>query len=575
MSTFDFVNEEILEDLGTYRGAWLQSMSVNETLNSEVNVLTERVHEVEENLLRISDAYDNAGWSPLPGEEAREIPLKTVKKMAEVSRALNAVNPFVKRGVNARISYIWGKGVMFDGLEAVKDKFKTNRLKMFSPQAYEELERVLATDGNAFTALPVRDELNGMKTNAFRISLDEIVGSVSNPLDTEEIWYYKREYKVVVTDPDSGEQSTRSEIKWYMSIAYYQKRKEAGKGMPRRWNKHGVEQNFVIQHMAVNKQVGWRWGLPDIAPVIFWAKAYKEYLEDNAMLVKAYSRLAWQVKVPNAQAGNTASATVMRPPQRDPLTGELSSVGGTYVGTTEMSSVAPTGSQVDFNKGSALASAIASGLEVSKVVITSDPGEGNRATAETLDLPTLKAMESRQMVHIERFMEIFEFWGAKVDMNASSQLLTIEESLRPDVRIAEVVESGGEPPKASEQVTVTFPPIHSDSNKDHAAAIGTYVELGVLYKQEARRDALQHLDLPPFKPWWELPTVEDDPAKKEEQDRQDAQSELNAEREKERMENAPSVIPGQGKSGGIAAKGGAMNSANSARDNRKSDSKKS
>lgn len=562
MSIFDFANKSALEDLGTYHAAWIEAEAVNESLNAEVGNLTERVREVEEDLLRISDAFDNVGWSPLPGDEAREIPLKTVKRIAEVSRALNALNPFVKRGVNARISYVWGKGVMFDGIESVKDQFTKNRLKMFSPQAYEELERVLATDGNAFTALPIKDVVKDVPTNAFRVSIDEIVGSVSNPIDTEEIWYYKREYTVIVTDADTGEQTPKTEIKWYMSMPYYQKRKALGKGMPRRWNKHGVEQNYVLHHMAVNKQVGWRWGLPDVAPVIFWAKAYKEYLEDNAMLVKAYSRLAWQMKVPNAQAGNAASATVLRPPQRDPLTGEMMGVGGTYVGTTEMSAVPPSGSQVDFNKGSALASAIASGLEVSKVVITSDPGEGNRATAETLDLPTLKAMESRQMVHIERFTEIFEFWGAKIDMNTSSQLLTVEES-------------AGTPPKASEYVIVTFPPIHSDSNKDHAAAIGTYVELGVLYKQEARRETLQHLDLAPYKPWWELPTIEDDPAKKEEQERTDELAEKNAEREDARLEKQGSVIPAQGRSGGIAAKGGAMNSSNSARDNRRSDSNKS
>lgn len=549
--------------MGPYRAAWMEERELNETLNEEVRYLGERVQEVEEDLLKISDAFDGVGWSPLPGDEAREIPLKTVKNIAGIARAMNAMNPFVKRGVNARISYIWGKGVMFDGIESVKDKFAANRLKMFSPQAYEELERVLATDGNAFTALPIKDEVKGEPTTAFRVSLDEIVGSVSNPMDTEEIWYYKREYSVVVTDADTGEQTTKSETKWYMSIGYYQKRKALGKGMPRRWNKHGVEQNYVIQHTSVNKQVGWRWGLPDIAPVIFWAKAYKEYLEDNAMLVKAYSRLAWQMKVPNAQAGNAASATVMRPPQRDPLTGELKSVGGTYVGTTEMSAMPATGSQVDFNKGSALAAAIASGLEVSKVVITSDPGEGNRATAETLDMPTLKAMESRQMIHIERFTEIFEFWGAKVDLNTSSQFLTIEES-------------AGQPPKASEYVMVTFPAIHSDSNKDHAAAIGTYVELGVLFKQEARREALQHLDLAPYRPWYELPTLEDDPAAEEKQKREDEKAEKAFQQEQERAKSeAQSVIPAQGKSGGIAAKGGAMNSANSARDNRKADSGKS
>lgn len=570
MGLFDVLSiSSRLQDSEVYYSAWLEEQAKVDGLNEEISYLNSRVHEVEEDMLRISDAFDNVGWSPLSVEDSKEMSLSTIKKIAGVARAMNAMNPFVKRGVNARISYIWGRGVMFDGIENVKDQFAKNRSKVFSPQAYEELERVLATDGNAFMALPTKDEVKGMPTATFRVSLDEIVGAIANPLDKEEIWYYKREYKVLVTNLDTGEQEAREETKWYPSIGYSQKLKEAGKNLPRRLNKHGVEQNYVIQHTSVNKQVGWRWGVPDILPVIFWAKAYKEYLEDNAMLVKAYSRLAWQYKVPNAQAGAVASATVMRPPTRDPLTGELQNIGGTHVGTAEMTSLPATGSSVDFSKGSALASAIAAGLEVSKIVITSDSSDSNRSGAESLDLPTLKAMESRQQIHVERFMEIFEFWGAKVDLNMSSQLLTIEEQLNQ--KTFDFEESAGERPEPSQYASVTFPPIESDSNKDHAAAVGTYVELGVLFKQEARREALQGLNISPYKPWWELPTLEDDPAKQESQQYEAEQAEKNLELEQQKVEG--SVIAKQGVSGGVAAKGGKQTSNNEAKNNRQADSK--
>lgn len=561
MGALDFIklptHIEALEDLGTYRRAWELEYAKNESLSDEVNYLHAELREVQEDLLRISDAFDNVGWSPLPGEEAKELSLKTVKDIAKIARAMNAMNPFVKRGVNARISYVFGRGVKFDGIDSIKDSFGKNRAKMFAPQAYEELERVLATDGNAFTALPIKDEVNGMPTGAFRVILDEITNTISNPVDREEIWYYQRTYKTVVTNRETGEQETKEEIKWYASLAYYQKIKAIGKSLPRRWNKYGVEQNYVMQHTAVNKQVGWRWGVPDILPVIFWAKAYKEYLEDNAMLVKAYSRLAWQVKVPSASAGNVASAQVMSPPTRDPMTGELRNIGGTTIGTHEVTPMPASGSGVNFDNGSALASAIAAGLEVSKVVILSDSGASNRAAEGSLDLPTLKAMEARQQVHVERFMEIFEFWGAKVDLNMSSQLLTIEES-------------AGEKPEPSEYASVVFPPIETSSEKDHATTLGTYLELGVLFPSEVRREALESLNISPVKQWWELPTIEDNPAKKEEQDRTDAQAELNFKREQQQA----SVIAAQGRSGGVAAKGGAQSTANSARDNRAADSKK-
>lgn len=568
-------NPSAVEDLGTYQSQWVLERAKNDNLNEEVNYLRGDIVELQENMLKIADAFDNVGWSPLPQDEANEMTLKTVKKIAGIARAMNAMNPFVKRGVNARISYVWGRGVKFDGIDDIKDEFAKNRKKMFSPQAYEELERVLATDGNAFTALPINAEVKGTPTSAFRVTIDEIEGAISNPLDKEEIWYYKRTYQVIVTNRETGEQESRSETKWYASLEYYTKLQALNKNLPKRWNKFGVEQNYVIQHTAVNKQVGWRWGVPDVLPVIFWAKAYKEYLEDNAMLVKAYSRLAWQIKVPNGQAGGVASAQVMAPPTRDPLTGELRNVGGTHVGTHEMSPIPASGSSVDFDKGSAMASAIASGLEVSKVVILSDSGTSNRAAEGSLDLPTLKAMESRQQVHVERFMEIFEFWGARVDLNMTGQLLSVDDELNERTKkTREVMESAGEKPQPTGYVSAVFPPIEADTPKDHATAVGTYVELGVLFKSEARREALESLNINPVKPWWELPTMEDDPAKQEEQEHQEERADQQFEQQAAQADKQAKVIAKQGVSGGVAAKGGAQTTANSARDNRKADSRK-
>lgn len=500
----------------------------NQELQEEIGYLDASVRDLQEDMLKISDAFDRRGTAEIGVSEvdATEITLATVKKVAKLARALNTMNPFVKRGVEARMGYIWGKGVSFDGVNGVTEEMTKNRRVLFSPQAYEELERVLATDGNAFTALSNSD------APAFRVPLDQIVGCVSNPLNREEIWYYKRQYDVVRTSSVTGQEVVETVTKYYPSASYYKSREAEGKGIPKRWGQTGVEQNYVIQHTAVNKQVGWRWGVPDIMAVIFWAMAYKEYLEDNAMLVKAYSRLAWQVK-PSSAAGAQAAATQLRtPPTRDPLTGEQRNVGGTAINGLggELSPVAATGSTVDFSKGSPLASAIASGLEVSLVVITSDPGSGNRATAETLDLPTLKAMEKRQQLHTERFLEIFEFWGAKVEGY---------------IGVTEATEAKTER-DAPKNVVVTWPQIQSDSTKDRIAALGVATELGIIFKEEARREALDVFGIAPYKPWDELP-------------------------EPPEPTTTESVIPSQGNSGGVAASGGSLSTANQSRDNRDSD----
>ena len=542
------------------REAIRYSQAYTDSLVEETAELRERVVDLEENLLAISDAFDNVGWSPLGEDEAKEIPLKTVKKISEVSRALYSMNPFVKRGVEARHSYVWGRGVQFDGTSGIDEQIKNNRKKLFSPQAYQELEVALATDGNVFTALQIDDSQGA---TAFRIPITQITGSVSNPDDAEEIWFYKREYSVQTTNSRTGRENKKQVIEYIASIQYYKTHNEA---LPLNWNRIKIRQDVLMQHTAVNKQVGWRWGLPDITPVIFWAKAYKEYLEDNATLVKAYSRIAWQIKAGSAVGAQAAAMQVMTPPSRDPLTGERRDVGGTMIGGSgnTMTALPATGSQVDFSKGSALASAIASGLEVSKVVITSDPGEGNRATAETLDQPTLKAMESRQLIHTERFLEIFEFWGADIyDSSANNAKAKDVQEARAD--------NGGK--SGPDHVIVTWPHISPDTTKDYIASLGTAVELGIIYKQEARKEALDTFGIAPYKAWDDLPTMEDDPAAKEKFDQAQEQFQQQQDAQQKLAAASGSVVPGQGKSGGVSAKGGAMSTNNQARDSRAANQK--
>lgn len=506
----------------------------NASLRDDVRQMQYQLSEVEESLLAVSDAFDRIGFTDLlDPSETTELPLKTIKKMSEVSRSLTMMNPFVKRGVKARISYVWGKGVQFDKTDTIQSQLDENRGKLFTAQAYEELEMTAATDGNVFRAVPVDNARNTFEeATALRIPLSQITDAVSNPDDIEEIWYYKRTYGVRKTNPNTGAVETQEEHKFYPSLPYYEKLQRQGKGLPKRRGKVGIDQNYVIQHITVNRQVGWRWGVPDVAAVIYWAQAYKSYLEDNATLVKAYSRLAWQIKAQTQSGAQAAAAQVMSPPTRDPITGELRSVGGTGITGpgVEMVPTSNNASQVDFSKGTPLASAIASGLEVSLIVITSDPGSGNRSTAETLDLPTLKAMESRQLLWSEAFDELFRFWGAT-------------------------------------EATVTWPQIYNDSTKDRVAAVGTAKELGVLYPEEARKEIIEVLGIAPFKPWTELPDPADDPMNVY----KEAQAEKAFENQQKTAE-AQSVVPGQGKSGGVAAKGGAMSTPNSARDNRSKDS---
>lgn len=501
-------------------------------MEEELHYMTGRMQELEEDLLKISDAFDNVGWSPLEAKQAKEMDLDTIKKVSEVARAMLEMNPFIKSGVTARIGYIWGKGVEFEKVEAAQANIDLNYDKLFSPQALAEREKAAAADGNVFTALPVGDDLEDDERTAVRIPLHQIAGVIANPDDPEEVWFYLREWTVPKTNLTTGITREEPVKKYYPSIAYYQRIERQGRAMPRNRNKVGVEQRYVLMHETVNKQIGWRWGVPDIMPVIYWAKAYKEYLEDNAMLVKAYSRLAWQIKAPNMAAAQAASAQVMAPPTRDPITGELRRSGASAITGlgTELSPTGTNGSQVDFTKGSPLASAIAAGLEVPQAVIVKTTGDaGSNAAEKTLDLPTLKAMETRQKLWGHGFEVLFRFWG-------------------------------------SEEAEIVWPQIETDTTKDRVAALVQATrDAELLYPEEARKELISIFGIVPIAE--EVPSTEDFPWKQYEQE----QAELGFQREQE----AAKVVAAQGVQGGTASKGGAMNTNNSARNNRASDSNNS
>src|SRR5690554_7404357 len=54
---------------------------------------------------------------------------------------------------------------------------------------------------------------------------------------------------------------------------------------------------------------------------------------------------------------------------------------------------------------------IAAGLEIPLPMLTSDPGSGNRATAETLDTPTNTAMEARQQLMDDALRRVLRALG--------------------------------------------------------------------------------------------------------------------------------------------------------------------
>lgn len=358
---------------------------------------------LSESLSDITLAIDDLNWRPLGGTPTHEneITLDALHKASEVCRALVTVNPLVKRGIAVRTSYIWGGGVRI-GTDSDSWYNRSVERTLGTTLAQLEIERTAAADGNLFFLVDERAK------TVKRIPFWQICGSVSDPEDSETVWYYKRQYNRTTVNLESYDAYAPNQelyTVWYPSDQLEGPVRSSIGG-------NQVDRTKRIVHIPFNKQVGWTWGVPDVFAVVFWSRAYKEFLENCATLQKAYSRFAWKVTSSTKKGQQRVASRMAQPPSRDPITGEHRNIGAAVtLGANQDMQALQTIRPVDFDSGTPLASMVAAGLEIPLPMLTSDPSTGNRATAETLDSPTELAMEARQNLMHDALRRVLRLLG--------------------------------------------------------------------------------------------------------------------------------------------------------------------
>lgn len=260
------------------------------------------------------------GWE----QDASGLSLHAVKENADVLQSLLTINPTIKKAMNARVGYIWGRGVNIDtGNESLKKRViesSRNKATLFSENAYWELESTLATDGNLWA------QRNKQTNEIIRIPLEHIGGWVCDEDDPSRVNYWLVEYVRDVQNFQTGA-VTQKEIKYFVPAHDAEPTKTT--------NIDGVkiDRRFEMVHLAVNRQRSWILGVPDILAAMFWAKAHKELYEAGTTFVKAQGRFAAKVTSKTETGGQNAAATVRDTPNRNPETGESYVYGGTAIAT--------------------------------------------------------------------------------------------------------------------------------------------------------------------------------------------------------------------------------------------------
>jgi hypothetical protein len=359
---------------------------------------------LRESLADVELAYEDRGWMRLSMQAQLDLSSAGREQIRNLCRVMAVVNPLSKRGLSLRKAYIWGQGVAItvrdqsdDGqdVNAVVQRFMDDpgNVKTFAgSQAHEEMEQALYTDGEAAAAL-FTNALTG-KVSLRWIPVEQINDVITNPDDAAEDWYYRRDYseRALV-----GEQLIeRQRTVYYPALGF----EPAPGSKPRYINGAEVLWNAPVRMVSVNRpsNTGSNRGIPDSFASIAWARSYKEFLENWAVLMKALSRFAWQTKTRGDRAKQVA-AKVGAAPTTDSRGGNLNGAGAHVVSdpSTVLEAIPKTGATIDADSGRPLAAMVAAALDVPVTMLLGDPGiNGARAVAATLDQPMELVMNLRR-----------------------------------------------------------------------------------------------------------------------------------------------------------------------------------
>ena len=405
--------------IGSLQETWSRVTRRSETdraLSQELDNVRFQSENLSESLQLLEQQINEPGWQRLTAEGDREFTRDGHRQITAVCRIMALKNPLIKRGLSLRQSYIWGQGVEITArdpkINDVVQRFLDDNIPTFSgPAAREELSNASSTDGNVFLALFTQPVAGRVRVRS--IPWDEITHVVSNPEDKQEVWYYRREWWYEAVDPRSGGIITARKSCYYPALGYQPRVR------PPRLNFSiygdsgdvSIRWDAPVYHVKVNRQLHCEWGVPDVYAAIDWALAYKDFLTDWATLMKSLSRFAWRLTAPGSKQAQ-ARAKMSAAPGIDPVTGEYRHVGATALQSPGqmLEAIPKSGAQIDAESGRPLAAMVAAALDLPVTMLLGDPGvTGARATAETLDTPTERAMDARRGVWGEAINAILQY----------------------------------------------------------------------------------------------------------------------------------------------------------------------
>jgi hypothetical protein len=368
-----------------------------------IDLLQERLAELELHM-------EDDGWQRLGGDSDNDFSREALRKITRRARLFWLHNPLIKRGVFIQTSYVFGLGVNTQGrdkdvntvIQAFLDDPK-NQSELTSLEAMGQQEDALQIDANLFFVFFINRNTGAVRVRS--IPFAEVEDTITNPDDAKEVWYYKRTRTKRWFDPARGTYGTKQETIYYPDWRH----RPAG-GHPRTIAGARVEYETPVYHVAVNKLPDMKFGVSEVYAALDWAKAYKEFLENWATIVKSYARFAWEVKTKGGKGAVAATSNKLQAGTRATETAPAPAAGAAFV-AGEGQSISPirtAGATTSAEDGRRLLLMVCAGLGIYEHYF-GDPSTGNLATATSMERPMELKFKGRQRLWQNVLSEILYF----------------------------------------------------------------------------------------------------------------------------------------------------------------------
>lgn len=448
-------------------------------LSEAAKELREAEVQVRENTLPATNGYwgeldlllDTAEWRRESHLSWMEFSRWGIQQIILISRLYWMKNPLIRRSIDIAAVYVFGRNVEVSSPDEkvnllLADFFEANK-SVLGHCALVDQERRKYYDGNIFWVFFADVDATG-QVKVRTIDATEIQEIVSNPDDSEDPWYYLRQWSQQNINYDNGVVASQVMYCWYPALGYDPDVKpDKMRGYPVMWKQ-------PVHHRKVGAVSKWKFGCPRIYPALDWGKTAKKYLEACYTTTQAHAQIAWQFSTKGGQAAIAGAK------------GQLETTIST----------APGNSMYDTNPTAVAASVFASGPGTSVKPMQTrgaggDPSEvkeykvmvaivvgipptwlgdletANLSTATTLDRPTELGFEEKQEEWREDLLVMCRFAILTSAAATSGQLRESFGNKKLVVRAGAIrrtpagrrIQEAKKPEDGSVEIAVNFPAI--------------------------------------------------------------------------------------------------------------------